>query len=407
MDSFSVIAVLITLAAGLAYLNHHITKMPMTIGLMVWSLAVSLIIMGFDLVGLPAREGFGLVVTSLDFSKILLEGMLGLLLFAGALHVNLDALAENKLEIGVFATLGVAASTLLVGSAVWLLNSWLGFGLRFIDCLLFGSLISPTDPIAVLGILKTAGAPESLETKIAGESLFNDGVGVVVFLLLLELAEGHGQPTLGHFAALFAQEAVGGAVFGLIAGYITYRLLRTVNEYNVEVLLTLALAIGGYALALNLHLSAPIAIVLAGLLIGNPGRRLAMSAHTRAHLDNFWELVDAILNAVLFVLIGLEVVVLSLSGLYLLAGLLAVPVALASRLISVGAPVMVLRRWRTFAPRAVLIMTWGGLRGGISVALALSIPAECGRDIILTMTYVVVAFSVTAQGLTVKHLVKK
>ena len=405
MEPLRALAVLITLAAALSYLNHRFFKMPMTIGLMLMSLAVSVVLMLANSLGLPVVGGAEHLMRGIDFSKLLLEGMLGLLLFAGALHVNLDDLAEKRLEIGILATLGVLSSTLLVGVAVFGLSSWLGLGLRWIDSLLFGALISPTDPIAVLGILKRAGAPKSLETKITGESLFNDGFGVVVFLLLLEFATADHAPTMGFAASLFATEAVGGAAFGLVAGYLAYRLLKSVNNYQVEILITLALVIGGYNLALVLHLSAPIAIVLAGLLIGNHGRRLAMSDETREHLDTFWELVDEILNAVLFVMIGLEVLVLTLHEQYILAGVLAVPVSLLARLISVGLPVTLLRHRRTFSPRAVRVMTWGGLRGGISVALALSLPSSCGRELILTMTYVVVVFSVVVQGLTLARVI--
>lgn len=407
MHHFQAIAVLITLAAGFAYLNHRFFKMPTTIGLTIMSLAVSTALIVLEQFGVPAAAGAEALMRGIDFRAVLLDGMLGLLLFAGALHVNLNDLAEKKLEIGVLATLGVLASTVLVGAAAYGLTRWLGLDMAWLDCLLFGALISPTDPIAVLGIMKKAGAPKSLETKIAGESLFNDGIGVVVFLLLLETAQGGGEATVGHAAGLFAKEALGGAAFGLGAGYLAYLILKSVNEYQVEIMVTLALATGGYALANALHLSAPIAMVTAGLLIGNQGRRLAMSDTTREHLDLFWELVDGILNAVLFVLIGLEVLVLALTGRYILAGALAVPASLLARLISVGIPTAVISRWRRFSPGAVRIMTWGGLRGGISVALALSIPDGHPRELILTMTYIVVVFSVVVQGLTIQGLVAR
>lgn len=405
MDAIQAAAALISLAALFSYINHRFFRLPMTIGLVIMSLVLSLLLIIGELVGLPVKTEAELLVRGVDFNKVLMQGMLGLLLFAGALHVNLNDLAEKWLEIGLLATLGVVTSTFLVGSVVYLINQFLELGLRYIDCLLFGALISPTDPIAVMGILKKAGAPKSLETKIAGESLFNDGIGVVVFLLLLETAAGEVGPTFSHGAALFAKEALGGAAFGLLAGYAAYRLLKSVNECSVEIMVTLALAAGGYSLAGALHLSAPIAMVLAGLLIGNRGRRLAMSERTRTHLDTFWELTDTILNALLFVLIGLEVLVLSLTEVYILAGVLAVPAALGARFISVGLPLTLLRRFRTLSPRAVRILTWAGLRGGISVALALSLPAACGREPILTMTYMVVIFSVVIQGLTVERVV--
>ena len=374
---------------------------------MVISMGFSLLLIMFTYFGLPVGDYAGAMMQKIDFSKLLMEGMLGLLLFAGAIHVNLDDLVESGLEIGILATLGVLTSTFLVGGLVYLVNSAIGLGLRLIECMLFGALISPTDPIAVLGIMKKAGAPKSLETKIAGESLFNDGFGVVVFLLILDLATGTGHMSTGHALMFFCKEALGGIMFGLVVGYLGFRLLKTVNNYQVEIMLTLAMVMGGYTLATELHLSAPIAIVLIGLLIGNHGRRLAMSDKTREHLDTFWELVDDILNALLFVLIGLEVLVLSLNGRYLVAGLLAIPIVIFSRWISVGVPVSILRRWRTFSPRAVRIMTWSGLRGGISVALALSLPAGSSREQILTMTYLVVIFSVVVQGLTLKYLVPK
>ena len=406
MDPIHAIAILITLAAGLSYINHRFFRMPTSIGLMLMSLFVSIVLILLDRSGVPAGAEAESLIRGIDFEKVLMEGMLGLLLFAGALHVDINDLAEQKIIISILATLGVVASTLLVGSAVYLAGQWLGLGLRYVEALLFGALISPTDPIAVLAILKQADAPKSLETKIAGESLFNDGIGVVVFLALLEIATGQHELTAGHVSALFAKEALGGAIFGLILGYLAFRLLKSVNHYEVEIMITLALATGGYVAAHALHVSGPIAMVVSGLLIGNHGRRLAMSDMTREHIDKFWELVDHVLNALLFTLIGLEVLVMALSGRYILAGAIAVPVALAARFISVGLPVTLLKKWRDFSPRSIRIMTWGGLRGGISVALALSLPDSCHRELIMTMTYVVVVFSVVVQGLTIKRLVR-
>jgi CPA1 family monovalent cation:H+ antiporter len=300
----------------------------------------------------------------------------------------------------------VVGSTFLVGGGAYLLFGWLGLNIPLIDCLLFGSLISPTDPIAVMGILKSAGAPKSLETKIAGESLFNDGVAVVVFLVLLRIAAGGEEVSAAGVLELFLHEAVGGLIFGLVAGWLALKMLCRVDNYQVEVLITLALAGGGYALAEHLHLSAPIAIVIAGLLIGNTGREQAMSDKTIEHLDTFWELVDEILNAVLFVIIGLEVMVVSLAGDYLIAGLLAIPLVLIARVISVGLPIGIMRRFRSFSPGVVTILTWGGLRGGISVAMALSLPEGEPRDILVTVTYVIVVFSILVQGLTLGPVVR-
>jgi CPA1 family monovalent cation:H+ antiporter len=300
----------------------------------------------------------------------------------------------------------VLISTFIVGAVMYFGLEAAGHPIPFIWALAFGALISPTDPIAVLGILKGAGAAKSLETKITGESLFNDGVAVVVFLVLLGIATGSHDAAAGTILFLFMQEAVGGVVYGLAIGALAYWMLKQVDEYSVEVLITLALTTGGYALAERLHLSAPIAIVVAGLLIGNHGRSLAMSDRTREHLDTFWELIDEILNAVLFVLIGMEVLVLAYRDEYLYAGILAIPIALFARLVAVGVPIGLIRRYRDFSPMVVTILTWGGLRGGISVALALSLPTGQIRDTLVTVTYVVVVFSILVQGLSIGPLVR-
>ena len=347
------------------------------------------------------------VIEQFDFNQVLLHGMLAFLLFAGALHIDLGDLARHKEPIALLATVGVLLSTLIVGVLMWGVFALLGFKLRFIDCLLFGALISPTDPIAVLSLLKKIGAPKTLEVQIAGESLFNDGIGVVLFMGLLEVATGENDFDVGHFAFLFIREAVGGAVFGLAIGLVAYRMLKSVDNYQVEILLSLALVWGGSALADALHMSAPIAMVVAGLLIGNQGRSLAMSKMTTEHLDLFWELVDEGLNAVLFVAIGMELLVLTFTASYLAAGVLAVVIVLVARLVSVGLPVWLLRRSERFDPSMVPILVWGGLRGGISVALALSLPPEAAgdgvprREVILATTYLVVVFSILVQGLTV------
>lgn len=406
MDVLQITALLLSLAAVFSYINYRYIRLPATIGLMLIALLVSLVLLGLDLAGLafPAKWARS-ILHGVDFGQTLLQGMLSFLLFAGALHVNLGDLARQKWVIAILASVGVVTSTLLVGVFTWWVLGLIGINIDFIYCLLFGALISPTDPIAVLGILKTSGAPKSLETKIAGESLFNDGVGVVIFLALLGIATS-GEVSTGEVVLLFAEEAIGGVLFGLVIGWIAYRMLATVDKYQVEVLLTLALVMGGYGLAEAIHVSAPIAIVVAGLLIGNHGRTMAMSEKTREHLDNFWELVDEILNAVLFVLIGLELLALSFRGEYLIAALLLIPLVLLSRFISVGIPVSLLRNFRPFTPHAVKVLTWGGLRGGISVALALSLPAGAARDIILAITYVVVVFSILVQGLSIGRLLR-
>jgi CPA1 family monovalent cation:H+ antiporter len=407
MKLFNILAVLITLSAVFSYLNYRFIKLPTTIGVMAISLLGSLGIAVLGTLGFGMQENALILLESIDFDETLLHGMLSFLLFAGALHMDLDRLGRQKWIIGTLATVGTITSTFIIGTLAWLVLGWLNIGLPLMHCLLFGALISPTDPIAVLGILKKAGVPESLETIICGESLFNDGVAVVVFLVMLQISAGGHDITAGMVAWLFAKEALGGIVYGLIIGGIAYKMLKSVDNYQVEVLVTLALVAGGYALAYTLHLSGPIAIVVAGLLIGNHGRLLAMSDRTRRHLDTFWELVDEVLNVVLFVLVGLEVLVLSWNHKYLIAGALLIPLLLLSRFVSVALPVAVMRRFRTFSPNVIKILTWGGLRGGISVAMALSLPPGRHRDIILTITYAVVVFSIFAQGLTVGKLVER
>ncbi len=401
-------ALLLTLAALFAWINHRFIRLPTAIGLMLIALVVSLAIsaagaFGFEGMRLQAEA----LVTGIDFNEALMQGMLSFLLFAGALHVNLEDLARQKAVIASLATIGVLLSTFLVGTATWWVLGWVGLELPFIHCLVFGALISPTDPIAVMGILKSAGTPKSLETKIAGESLFNDGVAVVVFLVLAGLASGSAELDVGHIGLLFLEEAVGGVVFGLLLGGLGFWFISQVDDYPTEVLLTLAMVMGGYSLASAIHVSGPIAVVVAGLLIGNQGRLLAMSAKTREHLDGFWELLDEVLNAVLFVLIGLEVLVLTFHEEYFLAALLLIPLLVLIRLLSVGIPVTVLRFFREFSPYAVTLMTWGGLRGGISVALALSLPRTPEREVIVAITYVVVVFSILVQGLTVGPLARR
>jgi CPA1 family monovalent cation:H+ antiporter len=407
MGLLEIAALLIVITALFSYANHRWLGLPTTIGVMLIALLVSLVLIALGWLGLGTEALADRVLGAIDFDETLLHGMLGFLLFAGALHVNLGDLAKQKQVIGLLATLGVVLSTALVGSLTWFLLQGLGIGLPFLYCLLFGALISPTDPIAVLGIMKSVGAPKSLETKISGESLFNDGVGVVVFLVLLDVARQGHAPSVMHVVEFFALEALGGAVFGFLIGWLCYRLLRSVNNYQVEVLLTLALVMGGYTLAGLLHLSGPIAMVVAGLLIGNHGRQFGMSEQTRRNLDTFWELLDEILNAVLFVLIGLELLLVPRSPKLLLAGLVAIPIVLGARFVSVSAAVGVLRRFREFTPGAIRIMTWGGLRGGISVALALSLPAGDERRVLLGLAYVVVVFSIVVQGLTIGRLVRR
>ncbi|MCG6869283.1 MAG: sodium:proton antiporter [Gammaproteobacteria bacterium] len=407
MNLLDIAALLMTVAALFAYFNHRYLHLPRVIGLMVISLGMSLAIIVVGKLGLGGVENHAkTVVGSIDFDKTLMHGMLSFLLFAGALHVDLSDLLRQKWVILILASVGVVVSTLLIGVAALAVFGWLGIDMPLIYCLLLGAIISPTDPIAVLGILKTAGAPKSQEIKITGESLFNDGFAVVVFVVLASLTAGEAEPGVGQIALLFAEEALGGALFGLALGGVAYYLLKQSNDYQLEVLITLATVMGGYSLATAIHVSGPIAVVIAGLLIGNHGRLYAMSSKSRANLDTFWELLDETLNAILFVLMGLELLVLSYDGRYLLAALLIIPVSLLARFITVGTLVGLFRFGRSFAAGVVKILTWGGLRGGVSVALALSLSPGPERGVIVAVTYAVVVFSVIVQGLSLGRLIR-
>ena len=399
----------LVLTALLAYLNHRFIGLPITIGVMVSALLMSLGLVALDALGIASglRQYEESLLRSIDFSAVLIQGMLSLLLFAGALHVDLTELKTYRWQVGVLAVVSTILSTAAVGYGTWIALPWVGLHLPLIYCLLFGALISPTDPIAVMGILKTAGAPKNLELVIAGESLFNDGVGVVIFSLLLGMLASGSAPTLDAGLGLLLREAGGGLLFGLVLGTITFWLLRSVDNYQVEVLLTLAAVTGGYALASRWHVSGPLAMVVVGLIVGNGGRALAMSDTTRHYIDLFWELIDEILNAVLFVLIGMEVLLVSFSVNIFIAAMVAMAVTLAARALTVGLPVSVLKRAFKLPKGSGWVLTWGGLRGGISVALALSLPAGPERDTVLALTYCIVVFSILGQGLTIGQVVRK
>jgi CPA1 family monovalent cation:H+ antiporter len=407
MKLFNIVAILLTLSAAFGYLNHKYIKLPVTIGTMLISMVLSVVVVilgHFEGIGAGIEEQWMGLVRTIDFDETLLVGMLGFLLFAGALEVNLEDLLPLKWEVLLLATAGTALSTALIGAAAYGISALLDLKIDLLHCLLFGALISPTDPIAVLGILRASGVPKGLQTLISGESLFNDGVGVVIFVTLLGIASGETDASAGRIALFFLEEFGGGVLFGLILGWLAFLLLRSIDNYHVEIMITLALVTGGYALASALHTSGPVAMVVAGLLIGNHGRRFAMSEKTRHNLDTFWELVDQILNSLLFVLIGLEVIVVTLSAPIIVAGLLAIAAALVARFISIGFPLALLPRRNQYGGRALSIMTWGGLRGGISVALALSLPRGPERDTIIAMTYIVVVFAILIQGSTVGRI---
>jgi CPA1 family monovalent cation:H+ antiporter len=407
---FAVVSLVLVLAALFSYVNHRFIGLPTTVGVTLIALVMSLGLLAADAAGLPARAAALGVVGRLDFRAVVLEWMLPLLLFAGALNVDVEQIAGQKASVALLATVGVVVSTALVGTMTWALGRSLGLGIDFVESLVFGALISPTDPIAVLGILRAAHAPKALEAQIAGESLFNDGVAVALFSLLLGIAVSERGPAgvEGSAVALLLLREIGGSLaLGYGVGWVAFVLLRSVDNYHVEILLTLALALGLYSLASALHTSGPLTVVVAGLLIGSRGRAHAMSPLTIQHLDTFWELVDEILNVLLFVLIGFQILVVHLSRGLLLVGLAAVGVVLIARALSVGATVLALRRFQTFAPHTVKVLTWGGLRGGLSIAMALSLGPEIeGRHTIQAATYVVAVFSIAVQGLTFGRLVR-
>ncbi len=455
MDLFTISAVVISLSALFGYLNVRFLKLPNTVGMMVVAILFTLGLFATALVNdMPLRLAKSLIA-SVDFQTVLLEVMLGFLLFAGAMHTNFDQLRVQRWPIILFATFGVLSSTFLVATMMYFLLPQFGMQASFVHCLLFGALISPTDPIAVLGILKKCGVPKKLETKIVGESLFNDGVGVVVFMTIMSIAIAGSATAAGenggvsndvatsqttestpsesaasmssnhteHAAGdanhatdasltgvlrLFVQEVFGGIAWGLILGYGTYKLMKSIDDYEVEVLITLACVMGGYAFALYFHLSAPLAIVVAGLIVGHDTiRGSAMSEQTESYVDRFWELMDIMMNAILFVLIGLELLIISFQTEFLEIGAIAIAMVLVSRYLSLLIPVSLFKRRLEFVPHTLTIMTWGGLRGGISIALALSLRPEMNRELFLTVTYVVVVFSIGFQAMTIGPLARK
>jgi CPA1 family monovalent cation:H+ antiporter len=404
----NIVAVLLALTAAFSYLNHKYLKWPMTIGVMAIALAVSLAVVGLDWLGFATLRGQGhAFLTSIDFTDVLMQGMLSLLLFAGALHVDLQQLRRMAWQVGAFALVGTALSTLIIGYGAWYLLQALGVAIPLIYCLLFGALISPTDPIAVLGVLKSAKVPQRIEAAIAGESLINDGVGVVIFTLLLEMLRTGVVPTMDAAVTLFVREALGGVVYGIVVGYGVYRILRTIDAPQIEILITLATVVAGYALAHAVHVSGPLAMVAIGLLIGNEGRARGMSERTRLQLDLFWQLLDEILNGVLFVLIGLEFAVIVFPAQSSVAAVLTVALCILARYLVIGIPVRAGGRWFSLPAGSDFLLTWGGVRGGISVALALSLPPGDDRNLILMLTYSVVVFSILVQGLTVGRVARR
>lgn len=408
MDIFSIITILTVLSAVFAFINTKFLKLPFTIGLMIISIVFTLVIITLGKLNHFFIEEAELLIGSIDFETVLLDVMLSFLLFAGALHTKLDSLRAMKAPIAVFATIGVVLSTFFVGTMMYAVFLAFGHEINYIYCLLFGALISPTDPIAVLGILKDANAPKKLEVKIVGESLFNDGVGVVIFLVIFKLAQkGAESVAAGEVGLLFLEEVVGGIGLGLITGWLTFRLMKVIDHYETEVIITLALVMGLSVLAHYLHVSGPLAVVVAGIFIGNKSPKIAWSETTNNYVDKFWELIDVLLNAILFVLIGLELLIITATEEYLVFGLIAVPMALLARYLAMAGPIAIFKNRLDFIPKTGLIMTWGGIRGGISIALALSLEPQMERELFLTVTYVIVVFSIIVQGLTIGPLVKR
>jgi len=408
MAIYQIISGLVFLAAVFAYVNDRLIKWPPTIGIMVLSLLSSVLIAVLGNIIPSLSSKILLLVSNINFEQVLMKIMLSFLLFAGALHIDANKLNKEKWPVLILATVGTFISTFLVSIAAYYLFAVFDLNVPYIYCLLFGGLISPTDPIAVMGILKQAGIPQSLELKISGESLFNDGVGVVIFLTIMEVAvNGIDKFSASNTALLFLREAGGGLIFGGVLGYLAYLLIRSIDNYRVEVLITLTVVMCGYAVADKLHVSGPLAIIVAGIFIGTKGRHAeSLSATSRDYLTKFWDLIDEIFNAILFLLIGLEMFVIKANVTIMLIGFAMIILVLVVRYLSIAIPVLFLKLRIKFEKNAVLILTWGGLRGGISVALALSLPQKMYHDELVLITYVIVVFSIVVQGLTIGKVAK-
>lgn len=408
MSQYEIVTFIVCITAGIAYLNNKFIRLSPTIGIMALSLGFSILAIAVHGFFPTLSQSLTKVIGSIDFEKLLMKGMLGFLLFAGAIHIDAKNLKAERLPIISLATVGVFISMFIVGTLLYYLFQAFDIQIGYIYCLLFASLISPTDPIAVLAILKKSKLPKSLELKIAGESLFNDGVAVVVFLTILQVAQtGIENLTVTDISLLFLQEAIGGILYGAVIGYVSYLALKSIDKYEVEVMITIATVMGGYMLADFIHVSGPLAMVVAGLVIGNKTRQAGVSDITMDYLEKFWELIDEMLNALLFMLIGFEMLVIEFDQKIIIIGIIAIGLVLLARFIAVALPVTILRRWITFEKNAIAILTWGGLRGGLSVALALSVPKEMYRDQFVSITYIIVIFSILFQGLTIGKLYRK
>ncbi|MBP9186537.1 MAG: sodium:proton antiporter [Bacteroidia bacterium] len=407
MELFHLFSILIVISALFAYINYRYLKLTNAIGLMLVSLIFSLMVLLLGSFFPSIKSIVAEQLSSINFSELLLEGMLSFMLFAGAIHIKYKDLKSEKLTIMLFSTFSVVISTFIVGFVSYYLLNYFGLQVSLIHSLLFGALISPTDPIAVISILKSAGVSKSLETKIAGESLFNDGVAVVVFITILQLTKPGVELSVASVSLLFGQEALGGILLGALVGWLGYKLIASIDNYQVEVLITLAIVMGGYTFAHYIHVSGPLAMVIAGLITGNHGKSYGMSDTTTEYIDKFWELIDEILNALLFVLIGLELLIIQTNKTVLIVALILIVIVLITRFISVLIPSLFIRIQQGITKQTLLILTWGGLRGGISIALALSLPSSLSKDIWVTITYVIVCFSILVQGMSIGKLVKK
>ncbi|WP_020606011.1 cation:proton antiporter [Spirosoma spitsbergense] len=409
MDLLTLITLLIVGAAFFAYINTRLLKLPDAIGIMVLSLFFSSLLIGLNAIQPTWFTPIKQAIAQIDFERVLFDVMLSFLLFAGAFHTNAAQLRVERRSVMLFAFVGVLLSTAFIGTGLYYLAGWLGFALPYTVSLLFGALISPTDPIAVLGILAKFKLPESVKLNIVGESLFNDGVGVVIFATVYRIVvDGSVDISAGEIGLAFLEEAGGGVLFGLALGYVMHRLLRPINHYQTEVIVTVAGVMGGYLLAQQLHISGPLAMVVAGLFVGDHAREHAMNHQTEEYIAKFWELIDSILNAVLFLLIGLELIQVDFQASYWLICLLVIGLVLLGRFVAIWVPYLLARPWLKLNAKAPIMLTWGGLRGGISIALALSIPNTLPqKDLLVTITYAVVLFSIIVQGLTIEQLIQR
>ena len=403
MELYYSFSVLIVLASLFAYINYRVLKLPSTIGIMVIAIIVSVILVASGDNFLPkTTNGLIKLVNSLDFTELLMGAMLNFLLFAGGIHVNIKDLKEQFGPVVIFSTVGVIISTFAVAFGTFYLLPLVGIQMPFIYCLVFGALISPTDPVAVLSILKQANVSKSLETKVAGESLFNDGMAVVVFTVVLQLAIGKEiDLNVENIGLLLLREAGGGLLLGVLLGYSASRALRVVDDYIISVLITLSVVMGGYLIAREMHISAPLAMVAAGLFMGNFSESFKMKSETQDYLIKFWELIDEIMNAVLFLFIGFELLLIKDLNEYLVAGGICIMIVLLARWVAIFVPTKFMAFKYRFSPQTVKVLVWGGIRGGVSIALALSIPVNGYSQIIISITYCVVVFSIIVQGLTI------